>query len=470
MDFEKIFLGNTQSDQRKFIAKALMHLRPRYNRVIVPCCGQFALVKCALQAGFPSSSFIASDVSFFSSLLGYFYTGRPLSELPFTFLIDEIRTRYDELSDDAHRAAFLLLLIKRRQLRQNIFFEKRYLDAMERSVSKNLNALAAQLNHHREVYDGITYHIEGLRTVTQYNDPETIILMNPPAFAKGYSRMFDLTKIINYRVPCEEWSMSKEYYTLHASLLSLDSLAFLYRYKEARNLPTDEIVFAKEYSEKRYDYWLCTKPAALAGFPSLNLIKRRGFHRAKPIAGMRIFTASDELTPQSRITFQQTTEEHALYYRDLFAHKLGDVKAEMYILTCIDHKVFAVTGYALRKIFTMQEQHIGEVFGFNAPHPLYRNINRLLMMLITCRDFERTMQSLMMRKNRFYIVRGLKTTCLAKYRKVKLNNGILEIYNREKLPNDMYRIQYQTEWHDRTYADCVKIYLEELNGSSQHGD
>jgi len=328
MDFEKIFLGNTQSDQRKFIAKALVFLRPRFDRVVVPCCGQFALVKCALQAGFPASSIVASDVSLFSSILGYFYTDRPLSDLPFSILLDELRTRYDSYLTDAQKAAFLLFLIKQRQLRPHIFFEKRYLEALLAASPQVLDLLASQLIHHREVYSGIAYRIEDLRAVTQYNDPGTVILMNPPAFAKGYARMFDLSGVIDYRVPVEEWSMGKEYNELHANLCALASLAFLYRYKEARELPSSEVVFAKEYSEKRYDYWLCTKPEQLAEFPSLRLVKRRPLHQSRPLAGARVFSDSDTLRPESRITFIKTTEEHALYYRDLFAHKLGDVRAE----------------------------------------------------------------------------------------------------------------------------------------------
>jgi len=62
-------------------------------------------------------------------------------------------------------------------------------------------------------------------------------------------------------------------------------------------------------------------------------------------------------------------------------------------------------------------------------------------------------------------MKGLKTTCLSKYRKVKLNNGILPVTFREKLKKgqfaDMYRIVYQVDWYDRTYADCINLYLKE---------
>lgn len=465
MDFEKVFAGNTQSEQRKFIMKVLQYLRPHYSRVVVPCCGQFALVKCAIMAGYPRESIIASDISFFSSLLGYLYTGIPISRLPFKMLDEDLRAHYDSLMDDNLRVAFLMFIIKQRQLRPNVFYEKRYLDELVATSEQNVTLLASRLDAIRQTYAGITYRIEDLRASQSYNDPHTIILLNPPAFSKGYSRMFDLSGLIDYQVSVQEWSMSKEYDALYDSLKSMDSLAFLYRYKEASKIPPDALCFAKEYNPKRYDYWLCTKPQALQGFNYRNMVKMRPLHKTRPIHKARVFSDSDEITPTSKITFVKTTEEHALYYRDLFAHKLGDVKAEMYLLTLIDGKIFAVTGYALRKVFTMKEEYAGEVFGFNAPHSRYTNLNRLLMLLITCTEFNHVLSSFMMRKNRFYTMRGLKTTCLAKYRKVKINNGILKIYGKEKMPNDMYKIKYQTDWHDRTFSDCVRIYLEELNGT-----
>jgi len=56
---------------------------------------------------------------------------------------------------------------------------------------------------------------------------------------------------------------------------------------------------------------------------------------------------------------------------------------------------------------------------------------------------------------------GLKTTRLSKYRKVKLNNGLLNIILREKMPNDMYRLIYETDFYDRTFKECLELYLEE---------
>ena len=65
--------------------------------------------------------------------------------------------------------------------------------------------------------------------------------------------------------------------------------------------------------------------------------------------------------------------------------------------------------------------------------------------------------------NRIYDLRGLKTTCLSKYRKVKLNNGILKITKKEKMKDGVYKLMYETDWHDRNFKDCVNLFLSENN-------
>ena len=45
---------------------------------------------------------------------------------------------------------------------------------------------------------------------------------------------------------------------------------------------------------------------------------------------------------------------------------------------------------------------------------------------------------------------------------MKLNNGLLTITKREKLKNDLYKMMYETEWHERNFQECNKAYLDEL--------
>jgi hypothetical protein len=66
------------------------------------------------------------------------------------------------------------------------------------------------------------------------------------------------------------------------------------------------------------------------------------------------------------------------------------------------------------------------------------------------------------RRTRLVRLNGFRTTCLTKYRKAKQNNNLLQIVARERMDNGMYKIKYYTPWYERTWSDCVALYLQEL--------
>ena len=56
IEIEKIFLGNTPADQRKFLLEALIILKKTCNVLYIPACGQFVAVKCGILAGFKNQN------------------------------------------------------------------------------------------------------------------------------------------------------------------------------------------------------------------------------------------------------------------------------------------------------------------------------------------------------------------------------------------------------------------------------
>jgi hypothetical protein len=211
----------------------------------------------------------------------------------------------------------------------------------------------------------------------------------------------------------------------------------------------------------KHDYWLCTKPELLDGLPIVNdVIKKKG--TPETTMTMQIFGLDDEIKPESEVFFKKTDPHTALYYRDLFAHKIGVTSAELYQLIIINGKVIGVVGWHAEKLRGMKENKIFETFCFNAPSEKYKTLNRLMMMYLTCREMHTVLMNSVFLTNKYFEFIGIKTTCLSRYRKVKLNNGLLTITKREKLPNDLYKMMYETEWHERNFQECNKAYLEEL--------
>ena len=461
VQLEKVFLGSTPQDQRRFIAAALAHLRERgYERVVVPCCGTLSLASAAIEAGFRPEQIEASDISLFSSVLGYLCAGRPLEQLRFT-LGEPWAAEYAECADELERAAFLVWLMKLCQLRTDLVYERELWLEYRENAGHYRARLRAKLEELRGRYGGLDYRIRDLREVLlEERAAAAAVIVNPPAFRRGYEKMFDFGEAIRFDAGVAEFDLAAEYDGLYARTHRKPELFFWYRRQEADDYPAEELVFGRQYSARHVDYWLCTKPAELDGLPyRYHVVKRRPASYAPFRAP--IFGECDEIRPDSTVRFVEVDEGTALYYRDLWAHKLGSTRAEHYYLALIDGKVFATVGLMTEKLLRLKVDRVFENFGFNVPLARYPRANRLLMLCLTCREFGDVVRATASRINRLYELRGLRTTCLSKYRKVKLNNGILDLEHREKLANGMYRLVYDAEFRPEGFGDCVRRFLAE---------
>jgi hypothetical protein len=480
MQLGKVFLGVTPADQRTYITSVLKHLRDRINRVVVPCAGQFTLVKCAIEAGFQPSEIVASDISFFSSAIGTVYAGRPLASLPFEVAETEVvgdtierpRETLPTLGSDAERIAYLLWLLKLRQLRQGVYYEKIVYDALVAEKAKHLREMTTKIEVARRIYDGITYRVADVRAELRADwGADAIAIVNPPAYAAGsYAKMFPLEGLIDFRVPgLEEFDWKREYRAEYrASKAQPFPVIWYKKYRDLEGIDAEDVVFAKELKKGEFDFWLMTKPEMLDGYAHRSAIAYRAEKALKPYKHLPTWGFHDRLTPESTVRVVRVELEHALYYRDLWAHRLGNTKSEVYYLLIVDGKVFGSVGFHVSDLFRLRSNYAFEVFGFSAPSAVYPNINRLLMYLITCEDMAREIRRTS-RVNRVYDLKGLKTTCLAKYRHVKLNSKLLKKTHIEKLKNGMYKIQYEAEFRRETYNEALRAYLAEFEEMRRTG-
>jgi len=469
---EKIFLGNTPSEQRKFLVAALTHLHDRYQKVVIPCCGQFTLAKCAIEAGYKPEDITASEISLFSCVLGYVYGGIPLSTLNFEVL-EPHKEEYESYKNDIDRAAFLLWLMKTQQLRTDLMYERVVYDNLVEDKERHLEGFRKQLEKNASLYKGITFRIRDLRDELkeEWSD-DTIVIVNPPAFRGGYEKMFNFSKVLSFDPNIDEFDLGKEYATLYEQSKQKAHPTFWYKYKEVDGFNPHEVVYGREYFVDRYDFWLLTKPEILNDFRFKGAVTFKTEHELKKYRNVPMWGLDDVLKPDTKVEFRSVPSEVALYYRDLWAHKLGNTKAEHYYIILLDGKVFATVGFHTSELFRLKSTRVFENYGFNAPSRVHPRINRLMMMLITCSEMGGVLRRDSSNVNRVYELKGLRTTCLSKYRKVKLNNGILKIEKREKMPDGVYKIMYDTDFHNRTFAQCVIDYLNEEQGvtSDDHGD
>lgn len=466
---EKIFLGHTPQAQRIFMIELLKHLQPSRKRLIIPAVGEYTLVKCALSAGFKPDQIFTSDISLFSSLLGFYFMSWPVDSLPF-HLSAAHQEQYDTLTNEEDKIAYLLWIMKCCQVEPFAYRVKEWLE-LTTNGPKYRDLLKAQLIKAKADFAGVDYKIADLRNVIE--DPslvaDDLLLLNPPAFTNGYSKMFNFGEHLKWDSGVAEFNFQKEYMNLYEYTKGLPLPVAWYRFKEVKKFDPKEVIFAKEYDIKRQDYWLITKPELVKDFKHRGAIATFSRKLLKPYAAP-IFGDNDQMTNESKIRFVSVATEVGLYYRDLFAHRLGSTAAEQYYLMLVDGKVHSTVGFMFNQMMRMTCSHAFENFGFSAPSNRYPRMNRLLMLAITSKDMVKFVHDTASKKNRLYTFDALKTTCLSRYRTVKLNNGILKLLSREKMKNGLYKLSYMTPMQDRSWQECVQLFLkQEHEYLAKHG-
>lgn len=455
----RLFQGISKKTARRFYGTLFHHLLKSHKRVIIPACGEFTLAKCALAAGYKPTAIHTSDISLFSSVLGYFYSGRPLSDLKFT-VSPEWQRAYTSQPDEAERAAFLFwLMVISRKFPAH---QKRVRDHCMRNREIYIKRLAETLSGFREIYKGISYEIADMRAVIN-DDPgeDAVVVLHPPAYHKGYSKQFDFNGILKWGASFQEFDYKKEFLNLYFQSRKQKALYIWSAYRNHKEIDQKEVVFAEQIKKNRYEYFLATNPDALSNCRLLGEIAYR-----RDVKGIKCpyslvpgdFQITDKTVPNVRLI----TEPMAIYYRDLMAHKLGSVRAEQYFAVLLDGKIFGIVGFTMREVNLMRSTDVSEVFGFNVPLKKHPAAHRLFMMLLTCRDMARAIQNIT-KKNRLFRLTGFKTTCLTKYRKLRSSNGLLKLINREKMEDGRYRLVYHTHFYKRSFRETMLAWLTETS-------
>lgn len=195
----------------------------------------------------------------------------------------------------------------------------------------------------------------------------------------------------------------------------------------------------------------------------LNLIQAKRSNVDKPQrVPYRILTDKDEITEKSEISVVHITHEQAMYYRDLFVHRLGVSQAEVNVLLLVDLKIFSVRGLMYFR-GSGPDFTATEIFGLVAPNRRYRHLGRLAMRVITSNEFLQAITP----KNELFPKRYITSTTISKYPEAREDKGILEIYDSTLLKNGSYRLRYKTPFKAKSFMVCL---LEWLNEERNYGN
>jgi hypothetical protein len=449
-----IFLGNTPSPERAFMHKALSAFRENYDRLIIPCCGGFAMPEVAVEAGWKPEQLSASDISLFSSIVGYHAAGKPFDDLGIEF--------HDEVAEfDTGDAATILFA-----LRLSVYLNRRENDKLPYYESLTMRDLLSRPLDHiasirsglysvKEKIGGMEYHAGDLveHAESELGDPRAIVWLAPPFLAGDYEKMFNHGHYITWNEPVfNVWKPADGMPALKAKFYKADALAFIYQSKALAETDIDKAVWARQDTSD-VKYILCNQPETFRALLPVEA-RPKPLYKPQPIKGLSIWTEEDIVTPDMMVDFVEISGQNAMYYKDLFAHQLPASGSEWAFAVLFDGKIVGVVGFFADRLYRGTASYVSEAFGMMAPVYRYARLSRLLMMLITTNEFLAQFG-----ERSIYKPTGVTTVAVSKHPEHKPHRGIMKLTSKELKPNGLYHLKYAGDATNKSYREVVVEWL-----------
>ena len=456
MATNSIFQGVTTAPARDFVAQRIIETGS--EKVYMPCAGRFGAVESYINHGGKKENLYASDISLFSSMIGYLADPEKSVHDLGLKLSGKFATDTD---DEVELVARVMLTLKFHQ----VGAKNKYGQDLRREIVKNSDVYIEKIKEHINTLvsnlKGIHYDIADVFDVLENckNEEKSALYLNVPTYKGGYSKMFTMDGIVWNEPHIEEFDPDR-YEEMLDSLSTAKCRAFVYKQKSLEGIGENwKVAFAQPYSMERTDYiitnWKDSKTYAV------NPLKD------EDIKKLPIYNDED-ITEDTEIKFIKVNRETALYYRDMFVHKLGTTNAEQFYLMLIDGKVNTAMGLFLRDVYTGKSDYIGEVFGISRSSDKYMRLGKLFMLCLTCKE----MRDMFISQYRFGIhsPKGIQTSSLTTFEEGKTDRSVMKLVFREKLKNGNFRVIYRADFSDRTYKDCIRFWLKKWGKKRRSGN
>src|SRR2546430_10957204 len=96
-----------------------------------------------------------------------------------------------------------------------------------------------------------------------------------------------------------------------------------------------------------------------------------------------------EITPASKFHVILVGLPTALYYRDLFVHRLGATTADRGFLLLVDGQVMTAFGIFVQDFLQFRTRYLPEMFGITRSSSRYHRLGKLFMLLLTSGEMKK---------------------------------------------------------------------------------
>jgi hypothetical protein len=444
---DPIFLGVVPCGARSYVARELVRLgKPLFNA----CAGRFSIIEAAVKSGFPSASVHASDIGLFSSLIGYLADdSKRLEDLGIRILDPNLEPR--DVRDELDFASHVMLILKLNQLSQTNLRGLYLREELRASWSRYRQTIRDELEGLVATVKGIHYELADIWDIVERvrEEDHVSFFASVPHYKGGYGRMFRAPNLAWNEPKIAEFD-PKRFPELMQRLGEVKCAALLCRRGEWEEEvpPPWKRVFGRPESREKALWIVANRSMQAYGE------NKTGF---RDIRELPIYD-DHEITPASKFRVIMVGLPTALYYRDLFVHRLGATTADRGFLLLVDGQVMTAFGIFIQDFLGFRTGYLPEMFGITRSSRRYHRLGKLFMLLLTSGEMKKHLCDIL--KLWLHEPLGIQTTSITIHEEGKTDRGALKVVSRERLDDGRFRIVYRGDFRDDTFADVVSDWLK----------
>jgi len=454
---DPLFKGITTSPHRKALHTLIVtHPSARY---FSPGAGQFSDVETLVDSGVKPEQIVASDITLFSSVLGYLLDPtKHVQALGFVAVDPPLVQLIAQLPVDTEldQAAVILLSIKWAQL----FPKNEFLRWQRLQFEADIQRLFVQyregLTKFQIKCSGLTYGIRDMLEHTKEfeDDPSTCMIFSPPWYAGGYTKMFKADGIYSWKIPAIAELVPtavKDYFNALPSK-PLHSLAFVEE-KVLNKLGNTgwHLLMVEQKADYSYRYLLSSQAVD----------KPMYIRRTITSNPAHVYPVYDDqvITEDSDVRFISVAKNMAMYYYDLFIKGLGMPGAEAFALLCVDGRVAGVTGLHYSAWRIKRQPVFMDVFSITLPQSKYK-LGRLMTHLLCTREIAEQLSTTHQKDtSSCTVLEYYQTTFLSSSPSIMKVRGLMKLLKRENMPNGMFKLVYRASLKPESTKDVLHGWL-----------
>jgi hypothetical protein len=431
---------------RSYVAREIVRLdKPLFNA----CAGRFSVIEAAIKAGLLPGEVHTSDIGLFSSIIGYLCDpAKRLDQLGIRILNSDLEPR--AVKDELDFAAHVMLILKLNQMKQTNLRGLYLREELKKSWGAYRAPMREELAHLVEAIRGIRYEIADIWEIVEWVRNEDVsFFASVPHYAHGYEKMFACPNLKWNEPDIDEFN-PKRFMELLERLGEAKCSALLCRRAEwHEQIPEPWTrVFGRSDSDRKA-LWIIANRSMQAYAEN-----KTGFG---DIRKLPIYD-DHEITPASRFQVMMVGLPTALYYRDLFVHRLGVTTADRGLLLLVDGQVMTAFGIFIQDFLQFRTEYLPEMFGITRSSKLYHRLGKLFMLLLTSGEMKQRFCQLL--RVWLHAPKGIQTTSITIHQEGKTDRGALKVVSREKLDDGRFRIVYRTDFRNDTFPEVVANWLK----------